>query len=99
MHGRSLVSEETSRLEQRQPGAQPGGDVVRGGSDRCLKPGHGVLRAGQREQQRLAAAARRPMSDGAADRLPQGGRSESSSSSIAGLPGRFTPSQPPILSH
>ena len=38
MHGRFLVHEETSRLEQRQRGVQPGGDVLRGGSDQCLKP-------------------------------------------------------------
>ena len=56
MHGRSLVREEAGRLEQRQPGAQSGGDVVRGRGDRGLKPGHGVLRPGQRNEQRLACA-------------------------------------------
>ena len=43
MHGRAAMRQEAGRLEQRQPGAQSGGDVVRGGGDRGLEPGDGVL--------------------------------------------------------
>ena len=58
MHGLAAMRQETGRLEQRQPGAQPGSDGVRSGSDRCLEPGHGVLGAGQRNEERLAGADR-----------------------------------------
>ena len=55
MHGRAAMRQEAGRLEQRQPGAQSGGDVVRGRGDRGLEPGHGVLGAGQRNEERLGA--------------------------------------------
>ena len=55
MHGRAAMREEAGRLEQRQPGAQSGGEVVRSGRDRGLEPGDGVLGAGQRNEQRLVA--------------------------------------------
>ena len=48
MHGRAAMREEASRLEQRQPGAQSGGEVVRSGRDGGLEPGDRVLGAGQR---------------------------------------------------
>ena len=55
MHGRAPVREEPGRLDQRQPGAQAGGDVVRSRRDQGLQPDDGVLGAGQRDQQRIAA--------------------------------------------
>ena len=58
MHGGAAMRQEAGRLEQRQPGAQPGSDGVRSGSDRCLEPGHGVLRPGERDEQHLAGADR-----------------------------------------
>ena len=55
MHGGAAMRQEAGRLEQRQPGAQSGCDVVRGRGGRRLKPGYGVLRPGQRNEQRLVA--------------------------------------------
>ena len=57
MHGRAAMREKTSRLEQRQPGVQSGGDGVRSGRDGGLEPGHGVLGPGQRNEERLVLLA------------------------------------------
>jgi hypothetical protein len=73
MHGGTPVREEAGRLEQRHPGAQAGGDVRDGSGDRGLEAGDRVLRAVQRDEQRVVAAACGTAGRSAACRLPRGG--------------------------